>query len=174
MLTLDDFQDDPAWDDAGAALQEFQIPDQIEGVILRRLITKRDSRGDLTVLLSGHYVPGFSTPHIYHVSAKAGSVRAWVYHRWQSDQLAYTNGAFRVVLYDLRPGSKTKGLLNVLDIGAANPVQLTIPPYVIHGVQNIGTSDAYFINMPTKAYDPNRPDKARIPKDHPGIPYQFT
>ncbi len=174
MLSLDDFENDPAWDDEGGALQEFRIPDQIEGVVLRRLVTKGDARGNLTVLLSSHYVPSFETPHVYHVVAKAGSVRAWVFHRRQWDNLSYPNGAFRIVLYDLRPDSSTKGFLNVLDLGAANPTQLSIPPFVIHGVQNTGTGDAYFINMPSQAYDPANPDKSRLPKDHPGIPYQFS
>jgi dTDP-4-dehydrorhamnose 3,5-epimerase len=82
-------------------------------------------------------------------------------------------GSFRVVLYDLRPDSPTYGVLNVLDVGAANKLQLTIPPFVVHAVQNLGDEDAFFVNMPTRAYDPANPDKSRLPKDHPGIPYRF-
>jgi dTDP-4-dehydrorhamnose 3,5-epimerase len=61
----------------------------------------------------------------------------------------------------------------VLDVGAENPVLLTIPPLVVHGVQNRGAADVQFVNMPTRAYDPARPDKARLPYGHPGIPYVF-
>lgn len=172
-LTLEDFTDDTPWEEATPALQPIEIADQIHGVELRRLVTHADGRGDLTVLLSRHYVPEASAPHVYLVNAAPGSVRAWVYHRRQSDRLAYPNGTFRVVLFDLRPDSPTKGVLNVLDVGADNPVQLTIPPFVAHAVQNRGTESAYFVNMPTNAYDPANPDKARVRKDHPGIPYNF-
>lgn len=172
-LRLDDFIDDTPWQESTPALQPIIIPDQIEGVELRRLVTHGDGRGDLTVLFSRHYVPEATAPHVYLVNATAGSLRAWVYHRRQSDRLAFLNGTFRVVLYDLRPESPTKGGLNVLDVGADNPVQVTIPPFVAHAVQNRGSESAFFVNMPTNHYDPANPDKARIRKDHPGIPYSF-
>jgi dTDP-4-dehydrorhamnose 3,5-epimerase len=44
---------------------------------------------------------------------------------------------------------------------------------VVHAVQSIGTTDAVFVNMLTRAYDPSYPDKSRLPQDHPGIPYRF-
>jgi dTDP-4-dehydrorhamnose 3,5-epimerase len=48
-----------------------------------------------------------------------------------------------------------------------------IPPFVVHGVQNLGDQEASFVNMPTQAYNPERPDKSRLPIDHPGIPFKF-
>jgi glutamate dehydrogenase (NAD(P)+) len=68
---------------------------------------------------------------------------------------------------------RSKGSLNVIDAGEANKLQLTIPPFVVHAVQNPTDEDAIFVNMPTRAYDPAHPDKSRLPKDHPGIPYRF-
>lgn len=173
MISLDDFAPDVPWTEAPGTFAEVVIENQIAGVRLNRLSRNSDSRGDLTVLLSERYDPTFRTPHVYLVTAAAGSVRAWVYHRHQSDRLAYTMGTIRVVLYDLRDDSPTKGALNVLDVGAANPVLLTIPPFVVHGVQNRGTEAVQFINMPTRAYDPAAPDKSRLPLGHPGIPYTF-
>lgn len=174
MLSLQDFVDDTPWTETAPALAELTVPGQIDGVVLRRLVTHGDRRGDLTVLMSGHYVPDAQTPHVYLVRAAAGSVRAWVFHRRQSDRLAFVTGSFRVVLQDLRPASPTHGAINVLELGAANPVQLTIPPFVIHAVQNFGPQEAVFVNMPTRAYDPAWPDKARLPADHPLAPYRFT
>lgn len=113
------------------------------------------------------------TPHVYMVTAAAQSVRAWVYHKRQSDRLAFTKGRIRIVLYDLRPQSPTYGALNVIEAGADNMLQLTIPPFVVHAVQNPTDEDTVFVNMPTRAYDPAWPDKSRLPKDHPGIPYRF-
>lgn len=173
-VTLSDFRDDAPWDDLERSHGLLVIPDQIEGVVLRRLVTHSDGRGDLTVLLSSHYVSEAVTPHVYLVTSKAGSIRGWVYHRFQSDRLALTNGDVRVVLYDLRPQSRTYRALNVLDVGKGNPVLLTIPPLVAHAVQCRGETDAQFVNMPTRAYDPGNPDKARLPWDHPEIPYSFV
>lgn len=173
-LSLEDFVDDKPWQDDIPLLDDADISSQIDGVRLQRLRTRADGRGDLTVLLSSLYEPVAPPPHVYHVSAGPGSIRAWVYHSRQSDRLAFLNGELRVVLYDLRPDSRTYGKLDVLDVGEANKILLTIPPMVIHGVHNRGAATATFVNMPTHPYDPARPDKSRLRFDHPGIPYSFA
>ena len=172
LLTLDDFQDDEPWGVAMAPTP-IEVPDAIEGVRLVRLERHADNRGHLTVLLSELPRPIEPIVHVYQVHAEAGSIRAWVYHKRQWDRLAFTMGAVRVVLFDLRPGSPTHGRLNVLEVGEANPAQLDIPPGVVHGIQNVGPTATTFVNMPTRAYDPAQPDKSRLPVDHPGIPYRF-
>lgn len=173
MISHEDFTNDAPWVEAEPALTEFTIADQIDGVVLRRLVTHADSRGDLTVLFSQYYTPNAVVPHAYLVRAAPGSLRAWVYHKLQHDRLSCKFGQIRIVLYDLRSESPTYGKLNVLEVGEDNPTQVTIPPFVAHAVQNYGTSDAFFINLPTRAYDPTAPDKLRLPANHPGIPYSF-
>jgi dTDP-4-dehydrorhamnose 3,5-epimerase len=173
MITLADFKDDTPWQPRADEFAEIRVENQIAGVEMRRLTAMADGRGNLTVLMSDRFGEAWRTPHVYLVTAAPHSVRAWVYHKRQSDRLAYTMGQIRVVLYDLRPDSPTHGVLNLLDVGAANPILLTIPPHVVHGVQNLGDAPAQFINMPTRAYDPAYPDKSRLPADHPGIPYRF-
>lgn len=172
-LSLDDFIDDTPWTETNESLVELRVPDQIDGVTVRRLVTQADGRGGLTVLFSSRIVDVPPPPHVYSVEAAPHSVRAWVYHKRQADRLAFTNGYMRVVLYDIRPGSSTFGKLNIIEGGSHNRIQVTIPPLVIHGVQNIGDSPATFVNMPTNAYDPSSPDKSRLPNGHPGIPFSF-
>lgn len=173
LVTLDDFVDDRPWVPTGPEYAEVRIESQIAGVDLRRLEPRADGRGNLVVLMSDRFGEEYRTPHVYLVTAAPRSVRAWVYHKRQHDRLAYTHGTLRVVLYDLRPESPTHGVINVLDVGAANKLMVTIPPFVVHAVQNTGDEEALFVNMPTRAYDPANPDKSRIPWDHSGIPYQF-
>jgi len=173
-LSLEDFVDDQPWGDDVPLLEDISSENPIAGVRMQRLVTRGDKRGELTVLMSALVEPISPPPHVYLVSAEAGSIRAWVYHKRQFDRLAYTNGDLRVVLYDLREDSPTYEKLKVLDVGAANKILLTIPPYVVHGIQNRGRSTATFINMPTTVYDPKHPDKSRIPFDHPGIPYKYA
>lgn len=172
-LKLGDFQPDKPWRPDAVPFREIRMENQIHGVVIRQLDTQTDSRGSLTVLATTAGDSGFQAPHVYLVHAAPKSIRAWVYHRVQSDCLAYTNGVFRVVLYDLRPESPTYLKLNVLEAGASNKIQLTIPPFVVHGVQNRGSEDAFFVNMPNRAYDPADPDKLRLPRNDPRIPYAF-
>lgn len=173
VVGLEDFVDDRPWVPQGPEFEEVGIENQIAGVELRRLTPMADGRGNLVVLMSDRFGETWRTPHAYMVTAAPQSVRAWFYHKRQHDRLAYTNGHLRIVLYDLRPDSPTLGALNVVDVGAANMVLLTIPPFVVHGVQNLTDEEVAFVNMPTRAYDPANPDKSRLPKDHPGIPYHF-
>jgi len=172
-ISLGEFVDDSPWVEDVPLLQEFRIDNQIDGVRLNRLLTREDERGDLTVLISDLNEVIAPVPHAYLVTAAPGSIRAWVYHKRQSDRLACTNGSMRVVLYDLRPQSPTYRELNVIDVGGSNRVLLTIPPEVVHGVQNRGLTAATFVNMPTRAYDPAYPDKSRLPYNHASIPYVF-
>ena len=145
----------------------------IDGVTVTPLVANADDRGALFELLTTR--DGATEPivHVYQVMAAPGSIRAWVYHRKQYDRLAYTMGQFEIVLYDSRPESPTVNLLNVFALGAEQPALLRIPPLVIHGVRNRGSEPAYFVNMPTRAYFRDDPDKARLRYGDPRVPYTF-
>jgi len=175
-VTLSDFIQDVSFPASKTVTETPQSEGLIEGVRVTPLRPASDSRGALSELLTmrdGQIEESEPVVHVYQVIAKADSRRAWVYHRMQFDRLAFTNGYFRVVLYDLRPDSSTFGLMNVLLVGIEQPVSLRIPPLVVHGVHNVGSEDATFTNMPTKVWDPAGPDKMRLPEKDPRIPFNF-
>ncbi len=175
-LSLEDFAPDlpkpprPAPFASDGAADPLEI---IDGVTATPLLGDADARGSLFELLTTRDGPIEPIVHVYHVVAAPGSIRAWIYHRHQHDRLAFTEGRFEVALYDLRPSSRTANRLNIFTVGADQPCLLRIPPLVIHGVRNAGAGAAAFINMPTKAYDRNHPDKALLPYGDPRIPYVF-
>lgn len=171
-LTLDDFAADAPLAPAPRAAASRR-DDLIDGVSVTALLPHSDERGSLTELLTTRDGPIEPIVHVYQVTALAGSIRAWVYHSRQFDRLAFTTGRFRVALYDIRPESPTRGRLNVFVLGREQPGLLRIPPRVVHGVQNIGTETATFINLPTTAYDPKAPDKRRLAQRDPRIPFSF-
>ena len=173
QLSLSDFTADTPWQDIDPPFEIIPAADRIAGVELRRLKTHGDNRGSLTVLNSEMFLEGSSSPHTYLVEALPGSIRAWTYHRSQSDRLAFTCGHFHVVLYDLRPESPTHGKLNHFFLGINAKTQLFVPPSVVNAIKNIGTDTAYYVNMPTQPYDPGNPDKYRLPYDHPAAPFRF-
>lgn len=173
IASLHDFKKDSAWEPSQPPLVPFTIKNQIHGVELAKLVSLGDERGDLIVLHTQDRNTALSIPHVCLVKTQPGSVRAWSYHAFQRDRIAFTDGSMRVVLFDIRPESPTYGKLNILDVGSAHKVQVVIPPMVAHGVQNTGNEACYFINMPSTTYDPSSPDKFRLPQNHPGIPYRF-
>jgi len=150
-----------------------QEPEAIDGVSVTSLKVNSDGRGSLSELLTTRGDPIEPIVHVYHVRALAGSIRAWVYHRLQSDRLAFCEGLFEIALYDIRIGSPTMNRLAVFRLGSERPALLRIPPFVIHGVVNIGHDVASFVNMPTQAYNPEDPDKYRLAYGDPRIPHRF-
>lgn len=42
-----------------------------------------------------------------------------------------------------------------------------------HAVENVGTTEAAFANLPTRAYHYHEPDKYRLPLDTDEIPFRF-
>src|SRR5205807_406338 len=86
---------------------------------------------------------------------------------------ATSNGAAKVVLYDARRSSPTKGLVQELFLGEVNRGLLLIPAGVFHAVVNIGQVPARFVNMPTRPYRHERPDKYRLTHDTVHIPYEL-
>ena len=173
-LRLEDFvPDQPKSIAFPKQISPIDANELIEGVALHLLITGSDHRGMLHELVTTRDGEIEPIVHAYQVVAEPGSIRAWVYHRRQSDRLCLTNGTLKWVLYDIRPDSPTYGRLNVLDLGDNLQCRLTIPPYVIHGVKNCGDQIATFVNFPTVVYRHDRPDKYRLPNGHPGIPYVF-
>lgn len=171
-LRLEDFVPDaPAT--AAPAARLSRDPDWIDGVEVSLLAPHSDERGSLVELLTTREGPIEPIVHVYHVTSLPGSCRAWVYHRHQFDRLAFVAGHFRVALYDIRANSATRHRLNVFDFGIDKPSLLRIPPFVVHGVKNVGIEVSSFVNMPTRAYLPNDPDKCRLPANDPRIPFSF-
>jgi dTDP-4-dehydrorhamnose 3,5-epimerase len=111
--------------------------------------------------------------YAYQTSVRPGKLKGWVYHAKQYDRLFVSAGVLKWVLYDLRPDSPTKHMFNEIYLSDRRRGLLIIPPYVAHAVQNVGTSEAFFINLPTRPSDYADPDKYRIPVDSGKIPYSF-
>lgn len=146
---------------------------RIENCHAHQLQAGSDDRGDLFELLTTRDGTIEPIVHVYQVWAEPGSIRAWVYHANQTDRLCFTGGSFQVALYDLRPESRTAGAIASIIVGRGTPVQLTIAPLVAHGVRNIGTERASFINLPTDIYHYDAPDKCRLPFNSELIPFRW-
>lgn len=174
-LRLDDFTQDRPKTPRSAIYNAGLAPacEFIDGVTVTPLLGNADERGSLFELLTTRDGPIEPIVHVYQVMAAPGSIRAWVYHRQQFDRLAFTMGEFEIALYDGRPGSPTANRLNVFALGAHQPALLRIPPLVIHGVYNSGKEVGYFVNMPTRAYFRDDPDKSRLRYGDPRVPYAF-
>jgi dTDP-4-dehydrorhamnose 3,5-epimerase len=146
----------------------------IDGVLVRPATVHSDARGTLTEIFNPAWDwTGEPLVYVYQATVRPGQLKGWVVHLGQDDRLFFDEGTAKVVLYDARVGSPTKGMINELFLGAANRVLLRIPAGVFHAVANVGDADLRFVNLPTRPYEHGRPDKARLPAGSRAIPYTF-
>lgn len=146
----------------------------IEGVQVRQAITQIDERGTLTEILNpGWGFADFPIVYVYQATIRPGKIKGWVEHHLQTERLFISQGHLKWALYDNRPDSPNYKMVNVIYQSELNRSMIVIPTHVMHAVQNIGTTDATFINMPSEPYNHENPDKYRLPIDNDIIPFRF-
>mgnify|MGYP003382343869 CR=1 FL=1 len=111
--------------------------------------------------------------HIIHATLRADAISAWHVHEYQTDTIFVTGGSIKLVLFDDRSDSTTRGKINVFHLSRMRPTVVTIPPGIWHGLQNIENAESSFINYFDRPYDYTNPDEWRLPVDTDQIPYQF-
>ncbi len=147
----------------------------IEGVKVKTLKAIPDERGRLMELLRSDDQEFFiQFGQVYMTTAYPGVVKAWHYHKRQTDNFTVVHGMMKVVLYDNRPDSPTHGEVNEFFMGIHNPVLLQIPPLVLHGFKCICETEGIVINIPTTLYNYKAPDEHRIDPHSKEIPYDWA
>lgn len=145
----------------------------MNGVKIKKLSVIPDERGWLMEILRCDDVFFENFGQVYLTTAYPGVVKAWHYHKKQTDNFTCIHGMMKVVLYDARTDSSTFRGLMELFIGERNPILISVPPGVYHGFKGIGTETAYFLSIPTLPYNYADPDEFRLSPDSPEIPYDW-
>jgi dTDP-4-dehydrorhamnose 3,5-epimerase len=146
----------------------------IEGVIVKKLKVIPDERGYLMEMLRSDDPFFRKFGQLYLTVAYPGVVKGWHYHKIQTDHFVAVSGMVKVVLYDQREGSKTRGEVNEFFMGEQNPILLVIPPLVVHGMKGIGTAPGMVVNCPSEVYDYDNPDEHRFDPHDGSIPYEWA
>lgn len=146
----------------------------IEGVRVKPLRMIPDERGRLMELLRSDDEIFIKFGQVYMTTVYPGVVKAWHYHKKQYDNFVAVRGMIKLVLYDPREDSPTRGEINEFFLGDWNPQLVQIPPGVYHGFKCISETEAIVINIPTEVYDHAQPDEYRLDPHKGGIPYDWA
>lgn len=146
----------------------------IEGVRTKRLTIHADERGRLMEMLRTDDELFLKFGQAYLTTAYPGVVKAWHYHKLQTDHFIVVRGMMKVVLYDSREDSPTRGMVNEFFMGDHNPLLLQIPNLVYHGFKCISEHEALVINIPTEMYNYTEPDEYRLDPHTSEIPYDWS
>lgn len=147
----------------------------IDGVRVREVSNVPKDNGWLTEICRREWL---ETPahidQVFQVALNPGMVSAWHAHATTTDRLFVSFGMMRIVLYDAREASPTRGVTNELRFGSLRPALVVVPPQVWHGVQNLSPGVSVLLNLVDNAYRYDDPDHWRLPPDSPQVPYRFA
>lgn len=108
---------------------------------------------------------------IYFSWVNPGAIKAWHLHKEMTLNYAVPVGQVKLVLFDGREESSTRGELMEIFLGVGQYSLVTIPPLVWNGFKGIGTERALVANCSTT---PHRIDEiSRIDPFSSDIPYKW-
>lgn len=140
----------------------------VRKVELRRI---PDERGTVHHMLRNddpHFL-GFG--EIYFTTIYRDVIKGWHRHREMTLNYAVPHGRIKLVLFDDRPDSVTRGALEEHFLGPDDYALVQIPPGVWNGFK--GLSDTALVaNCCTHTHDPSRSDRLDPFENH--IPYHWA
>ncbi len=142
----------------------------IQGVDFHPLKQIPDERGRVMQMLRRDD-PWFERfGEIYFSVVYPGVVKGWHRHKVMTLNYAVIVGRIKLVLYDEREDSPTRGKLQEIFAGEDNYCLITVPPNVWNGFKGLGVEPAIVANCATEPYDPSEmvrsdPFSDRIPYD---------
>ena len=144
----------------------------IDGVKIKPLKKICDERGMVMHMLRCDDPEFEKFGEIYFSCIYPGVVKGWHIHKKMTLNYAVIKGMIKLVLYDDRLKSPTKGELMDIHMGDDNYVLATIPPQVWNGFKGIGTEMAIVANCATQPYNPD--EISRLDPIKNKIPYNWN
>ncbi|HVI50683.1 MAG TPA: dTDP-4-dehydrorhamnose 3,5-epimerase family protein [Candidatus Sulfotelmatobacter sp.] len=144
----------------------------IDGVSIIRLKRVPDDRGSVMRMLrtdDPHY-KGFA--EVYFSTVNPGGVKGWKRHNEMTMNVAVPVGHLLYVLYDDRPDSLTKGMVQEIDMGPHDYKMVVIPPGLWTGFKCLSETLTLVANCPSILYRPGEADD--LPPSDPSIPYHLV
>lgn len=134
---------------------------------LRQIV---DERGKIMHMLKATDPYFIRFGEIYFSCAWPETIKAWHIHKRMTVNNAVVSGRAKLVMYDLREGSPTKGVLQEVFLGEENYCLVQIPPGIANGYKAYGDRLVIMANCATEPHDPNEivrldPFTAEIPYD---------
>lgn len=143
----------------------------IQGVSIRPLKQIPDERGKVMHMLRRDD-PWFERfGEIYFSVIYPGVIKAWHLHKIMTLNYGVVSGAIKLVLYDDRDSSPTKGELQEIFTGEEYYSLITIPPNIWNGFKGIGAKPALVANCATEPHDPS--EIVRMDPFSKKIPYNW-
>lgn len=143
----------------------------IHGVLVHPLKQIPDERGKVMHMLRADDPHFERFGEIYFSMVYPGVIKAWHLHRRMTINYAVITGTIKLVLYDDRPDSPTKGALEELYVGESNYALVRVPLGIWNGFKGVGGIPAIVANCATIPHDPE--EIVRLDPFDKKIPYDW-
>lgn len=150
-----------------------QTTSRIDGVVISELRQIIDLRGSVLHMFRCD-APTFTRfGECYFSEVFPGVVKAWKRHRIQTQNVAVPVGRARLVIYDDRQTSESRGQLEVFELGRPDAyIRVQIPPLVWYGFACTSKTPALIANCVDVPHNPDESEHLCV--DHPKIPYDWA
>ena len=144
----------------------------IQGVSIRSLKQIPDERGKVMHMLR-YDDPWFEKfGEIYFSVVYPEVIKGWHLHKIMTLNYAVVSGTIKLVLYDDREDSPTRGEVQEIFTGEDAYALITIPPNVWNGFKGIGVKPAIVANCATTPHD--SAEIIRMDPFSSNIPYDWN
>jgi dTDP-4-dehydrorhamnose 3,5-epimerase len=156
---------------AGGSAKGRSTLTEIHGVEVIPLRPIADERGAVYHMLRSddRHFRGFG--EIYFSSVYPGVVKGWKNHTSLTANYACVHGRIKIVIYDDRAESPTRGGLQEVVVGPDEYALVVIPPGIWHGFQGLGDPVSVLANCSTEPHDPE--ELERLDPQSETIPYNW-
>ena len=154
-----------------AARQRWSRP-MIDGVKIIPLRQIADERGKIMHMIKATDPHFIRFGEIYFSCAWPGTIKAWHIHKSMTINNAVMVGRAKLVMYDLRENSPTKGVLQEVFFGEDNYCLVQMPPGIANGYKAYGDKMVVLANCATEPHDPD--EIVRLDPFTPDIPYDWS
>jgi len=143
----------------------------IDGVAIYPLRQIKDERGMVMHMLRGD-APHFEKfGEIYFSVVLPGVIKAWKLHKEMVSNFAVPQGEIKLVIYDGRPDSPTRGTVQEIVTGIDRYGLIRIPNGVWYGFKGQGETPSMIANCATLPHTPG--ESEQIESQSATIPYKW-
>lgn len=127
----------------------------VDGVLIEPRKQLFDDRGAIMHVLSKNWPAFDQFGEVYVSLINEGVIKAWKCHRLMTQHFAVPVGEIKIIIYDDRVGSTTRGALLEIVMGRDHYGLVRIPPGVWYGFKGLGPKQSLIVNCASIPHDPS-------------------
>ena len=148
-----------------------EISNKIEDVKIIKKNQIIDDRGKILHMLRCDDSNFTKFGEVYFSFVNPKKIKAWHYHKLMTLNYVAVKGSIKLVLYDDRSSSKTKGVIQEIIISENNHCLISIPPKIWNGFCSNDNNSGILANCSDIPHD--KEEIIRMPFDDPKFPYKW-